>query len=383
MGVGSLQRFASTGLYRILGPTGGWKRRAVTLGVGTLVAGGLALAGDLKPDTSSLSVQALEIRARAITAFDRKEPARTRFGALEWRGGLVLSAPSASFGGLSGLVLGEDGRSFLAVSDAGTWLRGELTYDGGRLKGVSNAVIGPLRARDGNILSRRRDRDAEAIALEKGTPASGTALIAFEQNDRIGRFPVTDKGVGAPVEYLTMPPEAQAMRMDGLESVAVVAGGKLKGAVVGVAEATDSKGHSKGWVWIKGKPQRFTIAGGGGFNITDVKGLEDGSLLLLERRFRWSEGVKMRLSLVPVSALKPGAVAERRLLAEADMGQEIDNMEGLAVHRDGKGDMIVTLISDDNFNALLQRTVLLQFTLRLDAAVGRTAASSAQSADRR
>jgi hypothetical protein len=41
-------------------------------------------------------------------------------------------------------------------------------------------------------------------------------------------------------------------------------------------------------------------------------------------------------------------------------------MEGLAVHYGPKGETVVTLISDDNFNQFLQRTILLQFTLIAD-----------------
>ena len=39
----------------------------------------------------------------------------------------------------------------------------------------------------------------------------------------------------------------------------------------------------------------------------------------------------------------------------ADMGYQIDNMEGLSVHRTAAGDIMLTLISDDNFS-FLQRT---------------------------
>ena len=42
---------------------------------------------------------------------------------------------------------------------------------------------------------------------------------------------------------------------------------------------------------------------------------------------------------------------------------EIDNMEGLAVHTDATGTVVLTLVSDDNFNSYLQRSVLLQFAL--------------------
>ena len=37
-------------------------------------------------------------------------------------------------------------------------------------------------------------------------------------------------------------------------------------------------------------------------------------------------------------------------------------MEGIAVHRDAKGQTVITLISDDNFS-FFQRNLLLQFTL--------------------
>jgi hypothetical protein len=41
-------------------------------------------------------------------------------------------------------------------------------------------------------------------------------------------------------------------------------------------------------------------------------------------------------------------------------------MEGLAVHAGADGATIVTIISDDNFNRTLQRTLLLQFALDAD-----------------
>jgi hypothetical protein len=53
-------------------------------------------------------------------------------------------------------------------------------------------------------------------------------------------------------------------------------------------------------------------------------------------------------------------VLSGEVLVQGDQAYEIDNMEGLSVHRDARGKTVLTLISDDNFNPL-QRTVLLQF----------------------
>jgi hypothetical protein len=39
-------------------------------------------------------------------------------------------------------------------------------------------------------------------------------------------------------------------------------------------------------------------------------------------------------------------------------------MEGLSATRLDDGQVVITMISDDNFNHILQRTVILQFAVR-------------------
>src|SRR5262249_35537356 len=122
-------------------------------------------------------------------------------------------------------------------------------------------------------------------------------------------------------------------------------------------------GYHTGWMWVKGEAQRIQLQDIDGFNITDAVGLPDGSLLVLERYFRWTSGVKMRIRHLAAGEIVPGARLTGRTLVEADAGYEIDNMECIAVHRGAKGETVVSLLSDDNFNTLIQRTVFLQFAL--------------------
>lgn len=329
-----------------------------------LVACADPLQAQFKPDTSDAEIEPIDVASKSLAGFEKAVASKTRFGRLEWRGGLVLSSPSDNFGGWSGIAIDADGRGFIAVSDAGSWLTGQITYDGVRPSGISMARLGPIQALGGKVLKRNRDRDAEAVALIDGTIARGTLLISFEQNQRIGRFEIDDRGVSAPRSYLEMPPELQKKRGDGLEAMTVLKGGNLKGAVVGIAEHyLDKSGRHTGWIWSKGKPQRFQLTDIGGFSITGAASLADGSLVVLERRFRWFEGVRMRLRLISAAELQPGAVLTGETLLESDMSQEIDNMEGIAVHRGPRGETVLTLISDDNFNGFLQRNLLLQFTL--------------------
>ncbi|MCB1511452.1 MAG: esterase-like activity of phytase family protein, partial [Hyphomicrobiaceae bacterium] len=191
---------------------------------------------------------------------------------------------------------------------------------------------------------------------------SGRVLVAFERNQRIGTFLIRKGVLGEPISYLRPPMRLPANK--GLESVAVLLGGRYKGAVIAFAErAKDGKGHHRGWLWRRGRPSPLSLTDDGGFDITDLASLPNGALIVLERRFRWSEGVQFRLRLVPAKRVLVGSVLSGITLVKADMRYDIDNMEGLALHRGPQGQTVITLISDDNFNRFLQKTILLQFVL--------------------
>ena len=90
--------------------------------------------------------------------------------------------------------------------------------------------------------------------------------------------------------------------------------------------------------------------------------LPPADLLLLERRYSLARGVAMRIRRIPLASIKPGAPIDGKPLIVADLAYQIDNMEGIAVHRNAAGETIITLVSDDNFS-VLQRNLLLQFAL--------------------
>ena len=341
---------------------------AAAVGTCAYAPPGIAAEGDKSADKSgpvARQATAIEVGARTIDRFDRARPERERFGRLRFRGGLVLTSPASAFGGYSAVAVEPDGRRFFALSDEGTWLSGEITYNGARPKGLVNTKVGPLVGLKGRLLDRKRDLDAESMALLEGALGKGTVLIGFERNHRIGRFPIGAQGIGAPIAYMRLPPEARRMRSNsGLEAVAVLPAGAHRGAVIAFAEQLlDDRRNHTGWLWLEGEPRRLSLVNIGDFDITDMAALPDGSLIVLERWFRMSEGVKMRLRLIKAADVRPGALLDGEVLLEADGGYEIDNMEGLAVHRGPRGETVLTVLSDDNFNSFFQRTLLLQFEL--------------------
>jgi hypothetical protein len=83
---------------------------------------------------------------------------------------------------------------------------------------------------------------------------------------------------------------------------------------------------------------------------------------VLERKFSVINGVGIRIRRVALETIRPGAVVDGATIFEADMGYEIDNMEGIDAHVSPEGETVLTLVSDDNYS-MVQRTLLLQFTL--------------------
>ena len=333
--------------------------------------------------TADLHDQAVVIEVAPIPHFDKAHPEVTRFGRLEWRGGLVLTSPSSFFGGWSGLSIDVSGNRLLSVSDTGVWLTARLTYDGTRPAALSEARLGALRGADGKPLTRSRAQDAEGVAWLQGSLDKGEILVSFERNHRIVRYPLTNAGVGRPSAALELPPDTRKLEANkSLEAVCVLQAGAAKGSILTFAERYPSHdGRHVGWMrpalggqqalGLKQANDMWTtihVQTLDGYDITDCAGTPEGGIFLLERRFRVTygdplTGPKMRIRQISQTELMSGTTIAGETLIEANGAHEIDNMEGLAVHADVAGRTILTLISDDNFNSYLQRTVLLQFAL--------------------
>jgi len=323
-----------------------------------------------KPATTMEAAKPTTITAIPID-FDREHPDRKEFGKLVWRGGLNLFGKTSYFGGFSALAIDPSGRSLLAISDAGVWLRATIEYDGRKIKGLSHAVLGPLLGKDGAPLRDELDRDTEGLALVSGTTQEGTAYVSFERHHAIEPYSFTADRFGPPGGALPLPAGAKGMNANqGIEAIAYLNTGKLKGTLVAFSERkTDKKGNLQGWLIGGPTPGGITLKRLGGFDITDAAPLPEGGLVVLERRFRYSEGVKMRIRRISANEIKRGALMLGEVLLEANDALNIDNMEAIAAHRTASGETVLTLMSDDNYSGL-QRTLIMQFALPQPVRVG-------------
>jgi hypothetical protein len=326
--------------------------------LGTAVLAALPVAAR-KPAAQPVT-EKIEIAAKPIPAFEARDPQRRQFGKLLYRGGIALSSTYKNFGGVSAIRVGTDGERFLALTDRGYWLRGRIQYQGQAPVGVADAEMSPILGPDGRPLTTRGWHDTESL-----TEDSGVAYVGIERVHQILRFELGKQGLVAPGRPIPVPVEAKSLPPNkGLEALALVPKGlPLAGTLIAFSEsAADEAGNARGFLIGGPSPGLFGVKRSDDFDLTDAAVTPAGDLLLLERRFTMLRGPGMRIRRIPLADIKPGALVDGPALVEADAGYQIDNMEGLSLHRADSGELVLTLVSDDNFSSL-QRTILLQFTL--------------------
>jgi len=180
------------------------------------------------PGFAAAAQEAISVFSQTVP-LDPRDPKAKRAGELEFRGGIALRSTDPRFGGFSGIHVSTDGRSLLAISDRGSWMRLALRYDrAGRLVGAAEAEIGALIGEDGNALTGT-NADAEAMTVMP----DGSILVAFERRHRILHYPEADPPFSkAPTEYPVPDGLAQAPPNGGLEAIVHVG----RGFVVAVTE---------------------------------------------------------------------------------------------------------------------------------------------------
>ena len=291
----------------------------------------------------------------APVVLNLEQPGQRTVGRLRYLGGLRLSSPDDRFGGLSGLTFDDESWRITAVSDHGYWFRARLVVDAdGAPQALAETTLSPILDHHGKPV---RPPWSDAEAVERAP--DGSYLVSFERKHRIERYPA--RATGTRPEAVPVPEAlARAPRNGGLEALAVLGAGRL---LVVSEELRDGRGDLMGWLLKDGRARALAYATRNRFKPTDFTVLPDGDVLALERRFTPISGVAARLVRIARGTIVPGARIVGRELARLIPPLTVDNMEGLAARRAADGGTLVYMLSDDNYNRLLQATILLAFRL--------------------
>ncbi len=313
------------------------------------------------------------VRASPL-ALDAADGGTSSVGRLRLRAAFHLTADRAEFGGFSGMAVSVGGGCLAAVTDRGWWLLAELENGGdGTLLGLGAGRLGPLREADGAPVEGRERRDAEELVV---LPGRGY-LVTFEGDHRASLYPGSldrpspPDGLPQPFPH---PREITAQDMnEGMEAAALLADGRLlilaegrPGAEVIPGWLADSGGVRPTGVRPAGGPnvdwQPLSLTPTGAFQPTGAASLPSGDVLLLERSYTEEEGPRARLSVLDRRLLAAGSRLVTRELARLESPLLVDNMESVAARRGPRGEVLIYVLSDDNFNDR-QRTLLMQFEL--------------------
>ena len=318
-------------------------------------------AKPVPPDEFSVTeVVPIEVNARPIPFFDPNDHAHTRFGALEYRSGLVLTSSFPAFGGLSGLRLDPKGERFISFSDKGNWFTGRIVYRGREMTGLADVESAPMLGPDGRPIAARKWFDTESIALD-----GSFVYIGIERVNQVLRFDFSKGFTRSRGEVVQIPVAAHKLPFNkGLEALVFVPKDMpLAGTLIAFSErGLDAKGNLIAFLIGGPTPGQFSVRRTDEFDISDAVLLPSGDLLVLERKFSLVAGLGIRIRRIALASVAPDAVVDGPAIFQADLSNEVDNMEGIDAHVTPEGETVLTMVSDDNF-LMIQRTLLLQFTL--------------------
>jgi hypothetical protein len=318
-----------------------------------LVAAGFATLLVVSPARA----EKIEVASKPVP-LNPTDPKQEKVGRLTFKGGLALTSAHPRFGGLSALRLTEGGARISFISDEGSWVTARLVHDQfGHLAGLTDAELGPLLDLTGKALVEKEDADAESLAMMP----DGSMVVGFEHHHRLWRYAATNGRLEGTPTVVPPPPNLdQAPPNGGIE--ALVAWGQS--GLFALTEYWIVDDVIRGWTSGGKQWHQLGYHFEGDFRPSDMAVLPSGDVVVLERAYDEARNiVSGRLRQVSRKDVKEGATIQSRPIALLARPLSVDNFEGIDAVRGKKGETLLYLVSDDNFRAGDQRTLLLMFAL--------------------
>lgn len=319
--------------------------------LGMIALGAAAGPSHLVADTGKLQITATRL------PLNPDDKLQDTVGRLRYRGGLELESRNLLFGGLSGLDISADGKRLVAMSDNGRWVSANLLYDkNGDLIGAEGGVMKPINRAQGYDRPGNW-RDAEAIAPD----GNGGYFVAFERQHRIWHYrtPPADPFEAVPVPLPGPEDFAHQPNNGGIEGLARLCDRRL----LAISEqAVDGPDAVKAWVFDGKRWKNLRYRTTENFSPTGAAVLPNCNLVVLERSFTVTQGVRSRVVEIQAKTIRPDGTMNGEELARLVPPVTVDNMEGIAARKGDNGEFLIYLVSDNNFSGL-QRTIVTMFEL--------------------
>ena len=271
---------------------------------------------------------------------------------LEQVGFLNIDRNEKDYGGFSGLIIKNAGTEALVVTDKSFFFVLELRRDDNDiLTGYSAIKKGRILSSKGEHLNGR-NTDSESIAMD----ANNNYYISFESNHRIMMHAeIEGKGIFVPKH-----PMFRKLSVNkGIEALAIDNENRLiaipEKPPSGISDIPIFRLQNNKWEIIK------YVKIEDNFLVTDAEILPMGLLLILERKFSWTQGFKTRFRLISLDKFDN----TEPIIVFTSTANQFDNLEGMTFWKDKKGEMRILTVSDDNFHPL-QQSEIREFFLKYE-----------------
>ena len=271
---------------------------------------------------------------------------------LEQAGFLNIDRNEKDYGGFSGLLINNAGTEALVVTDKSFFFVLKLRRDDNDFQtGYSVIKKGRILSSKGEHLNGR-NTDSESIAID----ANNNYFISFESNHRIMMHTeVEGKGIFVPKH-----PMFRKLSVNkGIEALAIDNENRLiaipEKPPLGISDVPIFRLQNNKWEIIK------YIKIEDNFLVTDAEILPMGLLLILERKFSWTQGFKTRFRLISLDKFDN----TEPIIVFTSTANQFDNLEGMTFWKDKKGEMRILTVSDDNFHPL-QQSEIREFFLKYE-----------------
>ena len=267
-------------------------------------------------------------------------------------GYLNIERNEDNYGGFSGIDISDDGLDLLMITDKSFFFELNLIRDQNQnIKDFAIKRDGRLLSSKGELLDKR-NTDSESIVRD----SNGVYFISFESNNRVMKH----ENIDGKAKFLERHQDFKKLGSNsGIEALAIDKYNRL----VAIPEKPPKgksllpiyRYESNTWSLIK------EIEINNDFLVTGAVFISENKLLLLERKFSWTNGFKSRFRLLSLDFFgnnKP------KIIFTSNPNQ-FDNLEGLAIWNDAKGNKRVITVSDDNFHPL-QRSEIVEFILKFE-----------------
>jgi hypothetical protein len=258
------------------------------------------------------------------------------------------TSPNAAFGGFSSIHVNDHGRTFLATSDQGFFLTGQIMRAGNKITGITGQSLIPIQDTNGHPV-KKHQADSEGIAVHP----DGRIFVSFEGNHRVWAY----RNTFSAAKWLPKHIDFKSLQNNSsLEALAIDHSGRLYTIPErsGVIDKPFPVYRYNGKAWDK----HLRIPRSGRFLVVGADFGPDKKFYLLERNFEFPLGFATRVRRF---TLTPSGFQNEETLIETSLGQH-DNLEGISVWQDDRNRIRITLISDDNFN-FFQHTELIEYVI--------------------